>query len=240
MKAVILTAGVGSRIRPLTDNKPKSLIEVAGKSILARMVESILLAGIKDIVLVTGYRAEQIKQFLFNTFPRVPFNFVFNERYGETNTAYSLLMTKKLIGESEFIKFDADVVFEIEILKRLLESKNSALCIDRNIRLETEEVKVITTSRMRVLEVGKKITPTLAHGESIGIEKLDKKATSVLFSELEDLLKDKSNWQEYYDDCYTALVKKGIIMEAVDITGLKWVEIDNHRDLEAAERIFKI
>jgi choline kinase len=238
MRAVILAAGIGSRIRPLTDNKHKSLLEVAGKPILLRMVDNIKACGINEIVVITGYREDEVKEFLTSKYPDLKFTFKRNEKYLETNTGYSLLLTRELVEDDDFVKFDADVVFEQEILEKLIKSENSALCIDRNINLEAEEVKVVTDSKGKVLEVGKKLDPHKANGESIGIEKITKEAAIVLFDELDSLLSDKKNWQEYYDDTYTTMVVKGVPFNAVDITGLKWVEIDTHQDYELANKIF--
>lgn len=240
MKTIILAAGVGSRIRPLTDHTHKSLLKIGSKTILQRMVDAILDVGIKEIIIITGYKASQLQNFLEKLYPATLFQFIHNEHYSMTNTAYSLLLAKQAVGDDEFIKFDADVVFEPSVLKKILNSKTSALCIDKNIRLASEEVKVITDESMLVLEVGKKLDPALAKGESIGIEKIDSVAAKELFGELQNIMKDRSNWQEYYDDTYTTLVRKGIPMRAVDITGLKWVEIDTAHDLQKAQKIFNI
>lgn len=240
MKIIILTAGVGSRIRPLTDNKPKSLLEVNGKPILQRMLENINALGIKDVIIVTGYLEDQIKKFALDNFPNLNFSFITNDKYEETNTAYSLNLTKDLVREDDFIKFDADVVFELDVLKKLINSPfETALCIDKNIHLDKEEVKVITDESDLVLEVGKKLDPTKAKGESIGIEKIEKNAGKILFEKLGKLLENKNNWNEYYDDSYTTLVNEGVKFGAVDISGLKWVEIDTHNDYQRAQEIFK-
>jgi len=239
MKAILLAAGVGSRIRPLTNDKPKSLIDVNGKSILQRMLENVEDVGIKDVIVITGYREEQLKDFINQNFPNLNVTFKKNEIYEQTNTGYSLLLTKELVGEDDFIKFDADVVFEQEVLRKLIKSPyETALCIDRNINLEAEEVKVITGSDGKVLEVGKKLDPHKSSGESIGIEKISKTAAKLLFAELDSLMQDKANWQEYYDDSYTTLVNQGVPFAAVDITGLKWVEIDTHEDYKKALEMF--
>lgn len=239
MKAVILTAGVGSRIRPLTDNTPKPLLLINGKSILERMIDGILSVGIKEIIVITGYRANQITEFLNEKYPNVSFTFIHNDKYKITNTGYSMLLTKEAVGKEDFIKFDGDVVFEKEVLKKLVTSDvPSALCIDTNINLEAEEVKVILDEKNQVQEVGKKLDPHLSTGESIGIEKIEKEAGKVFFAELEKLMQDEKNWQEYYDDTYTTLVAKGVPFYAVDITGLDWVEIDTHEDFHRAEAIF--
>ena len=241
MKAILLAAGVGSRIRPLTDDKPKSFIPVAGISILERMLKAVQEVGMTEVGIVTGYRAEQVQSFIAEKFPNLHVTFMHNDKYEETNTGYSLLLTKDFVGNDSFIKFDADVVFETEVLRKLIDSPvPSALCIDTNINLEAEEVKVITGAENIVVQVGKKLDPHQSTGESIGIEKIDADAAKVLFAELEMLMKDEANWQEYYDDSYTTLVAKGCPMYAVDITGLKWVEIDTHEDYAKAEEIFAL
>lgn len=239
MKAIILAAGIGSRVRPLTDNTHKSLLKVGGKTILERMVSSILDLGIKEILIITGYLEDQVKTFIKNNFPKAAISFVRNENYLKTNTGYSLLLTKDFVGNDDFVKFDADVVFEKAVLEKLIKSNYpSALCIDTNIHLEKEEVKVILGENNKVIQVGKKLDPHKANGESIGIEKISKNAGKVLFEELEMLMRDEKNHQEYYDDSYTTLVNKGLPFYAVDITGRKWVEIDTHSDFDRAQKIF--
>lgn len=239
MKAIILSAGIGSRIRPLTDSTPKSLLKVGSKTILERMIENIQGVGISEAIVVIGYLEEAIKSFIKEKFPTVKVQYVKNEKYLETNTGYSLMLTKNLIGKDDFVKFDADVVFEKRVLEKLIQSAHpSALCIDRTIRLEAEEVKVETDKNGSVLKVSKKLNPHTAAGESIGIEKISKDAGSVLFHELEILMKDVSHWKDYYDDSYTTLVEKGVPFGAVDITGLKWVEIDTHDDYRRAQELF--
>ena len=239
MKAVILAAGVGSRLRPHTNDKPKSMVEIKGISILKRMIDTIQSVGIKELVVLTGYHHQKIEEFITKNYPDLDVTFVHNDKYDQTNTGYSLWMTKDSVSESDFVKFDADVVFEQEVLKRLLEHPaTSALCIDTNINLAAEEVKVIADEDGKVIAVGKGLDPHKSTGESIGIEKISKEAAKVLFSELEKLMADPANHQRYYDDSYTTLVEQGIPFHHVDITGLKWVEIDNHDDLALATELF--
>lgn len=240
MKAVILVAGIGSRIKPLTDNTHKSLLKVGSETILGRMIENLLREKITKIAFVTGYRADQIKGFVSNNFPELRPQYIHNDKYLETNTGYSVLLAKDFIGSDTFVKFDGDVVFEPEVLKNILKNPNpNCLCIDRNIRLESEEVKVTVAPDNLVKEVGKKLDPKQADGESIGIEKLSPKASKVFFEELQLLMNDHKNWQKYYDDTYTTLVKKNVPLAAVDVSGLKWVEIDTHTDLKKADLMFQ-
>jgi len=240
MKAIILAAGVGSRIRPLTDNCPKSLLKVDGKTILEMMISHIQSCGITEIVFVLGYLKEQIKEYVKERFPDLNAHFIINDQYEDTNTGYSLMLTKEVVGDSAFIKFDADVVFDKEILKRLIESEHdNCLCVDKNIHLDAEEVKVISDSSGRVIKASKAVDPKEAVGESVGIEKISGKITKELFAELDEMMGEKQNHQEYYEAAYERLIGNSVPFYMLDITGLDWVEIDTLEDFSNAKRIFE-
>jgi len=241
MKAIILAAGVGSRIRPLTDNCPKTLLKIGGKTILEMMLSHIQYCGINEVVFVLGYLEEQIKDHVKTKFPNLKTHFVTNERYAETNTGFSLMLAKDLINDSAFIKFDADVVFDREILQKLIECESAnCLCIDKNINLDAEEIKVILEEQNRVVRASKTVNPKDAAGESIGIEKIDSKTAKLLFAELEIMMNEVKNHQEYYEGAYERLIKKNVPFYGLDISGLKWTEIDTKEDFITAEKIFKV
>lgn len=237
--AVILAAGIGSRLSPLTDNCPKSLLSVGGSVILERMIRNCLSCGMSQFVLVLGHRADEIKHFVDKTFRGIRVTYVINDRYRETNTGYSLMLASAAVGTAEFVKFDADVVFDVKILRQLVDREQSnVLCIDRNIALDDEEVKVIADDQMQVLEVGKSIDPKLALGESIGIEKISAETGPLLFSELSQMMESREHLQDYYEDAYARLLGKGTVFRALDITGLNWTEIDTAEDFAAANAMF--
>lgn len=237
-KAIILAAGVGSRIRPLTDDCPKCLLKVAGMPILERMIRNVEACGISEFVIVLGYLENQIKEFVHAQFPHLAVTFISNHRYAETNTGYSLLLTKAATEGLGFVKFDADVVFDAEILRRLIAANSdNALCIDRNIQLEAEEVKVVLDDQLRVLQASKTADPKTAMGESIGIEKISAETAALLFEELAAMMVGTGHLQDYYEAAYERLIAKGVAFHAIDITGLSWVEIDTHADFNAANQI---
>lgn len=240
LKAIILAAGVGSRIRPLTDNCPKSLLKIGDYTILEMMVSNIVKCGINEIVFILGYLENDIKNFMNTNFPELNVHFVTNEFYAETNTGYSLMLAEELVKDTSFIKFDADVVFDVEILKNLIESEyDNCLCVDKNINLDAEEIKIIVNAQNHVIKASKEVNPEDAIGESIGIEKISSATAKILFAELNTMMKDKKNHQEYYEAGYERLIDKNVIFNTLDITGLKWIEIDTLDDFAAAENIFK-
>jgi choline kinase len=239
MKAVILAAGVGSRIRPLTDNCPKSLLKVAGHTILEMMISHSRDCGITDIIFVLGYLQEQIKDYVTDNFPELNAHFITNEQYATTNTGFSLLLARDLVAGSSFIKFDADVVFDKTILSKLISCEHdNALCIDKNIQLDAEEIKVIIREGNRVVKASKTVNPKEAIGESIGIEKIGADTAIQLFAELETMMQDEKNHQQYYEAAYERLIEKELPFYALDISGIKWIEIDTKEDFITAKEMF--
>jgi len=239
-KAIILAAGMGTRISPLTDNCPKSLLKVGGQAILERMLAHIRDAGIEEVIMVLGYLEDQIKDYTKKNFPDLEIRFITNSSYADTNTAFSLMMAGHAAGDSSFIKFDADVVFEKEILEMLITSEYAnCLCIDKNIKLAAEEIKVVLGDQNKVLKASKTVTPAEAAGESIGIEKINGQTALLLFEELREMMRDARNTRKYYETAYERLIEKGTSFHALDITGLKWVEIDTQEDLMTAEKLFR-
>ncbi|MGK0272131.1 MAG: choline kinase [Cocleimonas sp.] len=239
--AIILAAGVGSRIRPLTDNCPKCLLTIDGKTILERMITNIQECGIDDFVIVLGYLEEQIKDFVGVTFPDLKVTFIVNELYAETNTGYSLMLAADAVNGKGFVKFDADVVFDKMILNDLIDSDfASCLCIDTNIQLEAEEIKVAVHENNRITHASKILDPKDAIGESIGIEKISPETAATLFTELRLMMEDQTNHQEYYEAAYERLIEKDVAFFALNITGLKWVEIDTLEDFSEAAKLFQV
>jgi len=101
--AVILAAGIGSRLSPLTDKTAKSLLSVGGSVILERMIRNCLSCGISQFVMVLGHRADEIKQFIDKTFRGIRVTYVINDRYSETNTGYSLMLASSTVGNRSIV-----------------------------------------------------------------------------------------------------------------------------------------
>ncbi len=232
---------MGYRIRPLTNNCPKCLLKIGDYTILEMMISHLQSSGINNIVMVLGYLQHQIKDYIDSNFPDINIRFVMNEFYATTNTSYSLMLAEPFIKDSDFIKFDADVVFEKSILKKLISSKyNNVLCIYKAINIDVEEIKVIINKQGKVLKASKEVEPKDAVGESIGIEKMSQATSKLLFSELKLMMQSTENYQAYYETLYERLIEKCSTFNTIDINGLKWTEIDKLADFDLAKRIFSI
>ena len=203
------------------------------------MLSHIKTCGINEVIFVLGYLQDQIKDYVKTQFPDLIVQFITNEKYEVTNTGYSLMLTKDFVKNSTFIKFDADVVFDINILKTLIASEyDNCLCIDKNINLDAEEIKVIIKDDNRVVKASKTVNPLDAIGESIGIEKISGETAHTLFNDLELMMKDEKYHQEYYEAAYERLIEKDVPFYALDISGLRWTEIDTKEDFMLARKIF--
>jgi choline kinase len=190
-------------------------------------------------VLVLGHRAEEIKQFVAKTFRGVRVTYVINERYRDTNTGYSLMLAATAIGMSDFVKFDADIVFDVRILRQLMDNDiQNALCVDNSDTLAKVGVKVSVDETKRVTEIGRSVDPETTFGVAIGVEKISAKAGSLLFAELRKLIETPGALQSDYQAAYAKLIDRGTPFFAVDITGSSWTEINTAADFEAANAMF--
>src|SRR5687768_10762038 len=140
--AVILVAGVGSRLRPITDTRPKALAPVGDETILGRAVRLLLEFGVSRLVLATGYREDAVRAALGGLAAEV--SYCSNPRYDSTQNSVSLALCREAVGERSFFKLDGDVVFDLELLERIAApGAELAAGVDSSRKLDAEAMKVI-------------------------------------------------------------------------------------------------
>lgn len=116
MKAVILAAGIASRLRPLTDTTPKCLLKIGERCLLERAFDALIQNGFDEFIIVTGYRQQQIVDFLQARYPVQNITFIYNDRYESTNNIYSLWLTRPYTDGEEILLLDSDIVFDRSIV----------------------------------------------------------------------------------------------------------------------------
>lgn len=236
MKAVIVAAGTSSRLRPLTDAVHKTLLPVGTKTILDRLVGNLLQCGIRDLVVVTGYRADQLRAALAGR-DDLSVSFVHNSEFAETNNAYSLFLARREIGDEPFILLDSDIVFDPAILRRLLDSPQpDALVLRTTGEIGDEEIKVALDGAGRVERIGKDVPRGEAKGESIGIEKFGS-AGPALFNALQRRVEEGNGRNEFYEAAFQEIIDAGIPLGTVDTENLPSMEIDTLDDLAVARQV---
>ena len=237
MKSVILAAGVSARLRPLTNNTPKCLLKIGGKTILERTLDNLLAYNLNDLIIVTGYLQEQIKSFIADKYPQLNVTYIFNDKYDTTNNIYSLWMTKDLVMNNEMLLLDSDILFDKKILGLLLNSDHSnCLALRSDHKLSDEEIKVKLNNDGSIAEISKKVDLKDAVGESIGIEKFDTEFTNKLFEILDRKILVENKVKIFYEAAFQDAINDGNKIYAVDIGSLKCIELDFAEDIDRAEK----
>ncbi len=238
MKAVILAAGVASRLRPLTNNTPKCLLKIGSKNILELAVENLIANKISDIVIVTGYLENQIRDFLKIRFPELNITFYYNEFYESTNNIYSLWLAGQALHGDDMLLMDSDIVFDKQIIAKLCNSGyKSCLALKRHDVLD-EEIKVRTDHNGRVLEISKEVNPSEAAGESVGIELFNKELVGELLSVIDHKVNIEKKVNQFYEAAFQELINKNHDIYVVDITEYFCTEIDTIEDLKIAGELY--
>ena len=237
MKAVILAAGIASRLRPLTNTRPKCLLKIGHRSLLQRSVDALLMQGIKEIVIVTGYRKEQIEAFLRQQYEDASFTFTFNERYASTNNIYSLYLARPAVEGQDMLLLDSDIVFDPQIVASLLGSPHADVLALNRHPLGEEEMKVVPDHEGKVKAISKTCAVSEAIGESIGIERMSAAYTAALYQELELMIEKEGQDNIFYERAFERLIPQGHTFWIEDTTHLFSTEVDTVEDFQSAKAL---
>ena len=225
MIGVILAAGMGTRLRPLTDNIPKALLEINDMTLLERMIKNCIDAGMKKFIVLVGYKKETVEAIC----PQIA-------------EKYDIDITILENDKDDFILVNGDNVVDPEIISRLAQCKNTGMIVDNFKELNEESFKLIianesfnednTIANGKIEDIGKGLDIPSSTGEFIGVSKV----VSDDLVQFNRILEDKidEDPQNYYDFAYKDLSETTII-DYVLTNGLKWTEIDDHTDWENAQ-----
>lgn len=236
MIGVILAAGMAKRLRPLTDHCPKCLLTVGDKTLLQRTVDAMTEGGINELVVVTGFCGEMIREFLNSHYPDTTIHFLHNADYENNNNIYSLWMTRNIVRARNFLLMDSDILFDPAIVKRMLQEPGTALALNRH-ELGEEEIKVITDSEGHVVEISKTCSIADAIGESVGIEKMNADYSEALFRELDVMIEKEGLIDIFYERAFERLIPQGHTFSVVDTTHFFSYELDTPEDFAQATKL---
>ncbi len=231
LQAVILAAGQGRRLLPLTRDIPKALLPLDGSTgltILEYQVGLLGEVGIEEFIVVVGHGRERIKALLGD---RV--SYVVNLEYGRTNSIYSFFLTMNLLN-NEVLIINGDVLFPADVVKRLLESPyEGVLSIDTGASLDEETMKVALDGS-RVVDIRKDLLPQEAEGENLGVVLFRRAALEVLKNVVKNMVA-RGEVNRWIPAAFKEMLPLHPV-HAVDIKGLPWIEIDFIQDLEQAQK----
>lgn len=224
--AIILAAGRGKRLGQLTEQEPKCFLRVGPRSLLEHQWQSLARCGASPVVVVAGYHSELVGQQVNGRA-----HLIENERHASTNSLYSLWLAREHARDG-FVLLNADVLFDPEVLRRVLDSPHpQAFAVERRSHFEPEEMKVeLEGTRIRALS--KTLEPARSHAENVGVLKFSAEGSRVLFNKIEELLAGGGE-NQFCPYAFNALADE-LPLHAVPVEDLPWIEIDFLDDLRRA------
>ena len=235
MIGVILAAGMAKRLRPLTDTKPKCLLEVGGKTLLQRTVEAMASAGVSEFLVVTGYRENMIRDFLdtLGDPKNLRISYIDNPDYEHNNNIFSLWLAMQKLHGQEVLLMDSDILCDPEAVRRVARQDCSALAMQRH-ELGEEEMKIVVDADFNITEISKTCRVEDAVGESVGIEKMTPAYTEAIYQELRKMILDEGLIDIFYERAFERLIPQGHTFKVVDTTDLFSYELDTPEDFQKA------
>lgn len=242
MKAVILAAGMGSRLKKLTQNNPKCMVEVNGETLIKRALKQLDNLKLDEIVLVLGYRKDILKDYIKTLNLETKVSYIDNDVYDKTNNIYSLYLAKDIMLNNDILLLESDLIFEENILKRLVNSnlKNIAVIDKYEPWMDGTCVQINADETITRMILGKdfnfKNTDSLY--KTVNIYKFSKEFNKSYISFIEAYMNAQGK-NGYYESVLETLIQvlpgslKGLVVQ-----NEKWYEIDDKQDLDIANSIF--
>lgn len=233
MKALILAAGLGSRLRPITLTRPKCLVPVNGKPILIKQIENLVSCGIQDITVVSGYMSDVLESAVHKRFPFV--KVLESVDYASTNNMYSAYIARGAMRGEDFLMMNADVFMDASVVRALLDDP-SPDAIVTDVGSYNEESMKVTQSGGRITAISKAIPREEALGCSIDLYKFSPAGGEAFFAACARYIEEMGElkkWSEVaLQDALSAAVFRPCPLRG------RWFEIDDLNDLKKAEALF--
>ena len=238
MKAIILSAGQGKRLLPLTSEVPKCLLPVGGKTLLERQLDALAECGVNQVTVVVGYGAEKVESLVARSSSGSQKVETFlNAEYAVSDNLVSCWKVReKMTGD--FLLINGDTLFEPAIPERLLQTPKHevTVTVSRKDEYDADDMKV-QLDGSRLLQIGKTLASEEVNAESIGMI-LFRESGPLWFCEaMEQALKEEAARKRWYLSVINELAQVKPVWTC-SVTGLSWAEIDYPADLENARKIF--
>ena len=242
MKAVILAAGQGTRLRPLTNHLPKCLVQVHGKPLMKYQLESLEQAGIQECVIVVGYLGEQVQRHFGPRFCNVRITYVTNEIFDHTNNIYSLWLARQELND-DILLLEGDLLFEDELLGDLIRSRYADVAVVDRFDPSMNGTVILAQdglSTSMFLKSQQSADFDYRNAlKTVNIYTLSRETMAHQFLPTLDQYIDHGLTGEFYEAVMSRLIARGDLQMAVHLTGARrWTEIDTEGDLRRAERLF--
>lgn len=241
--AVILAAGMGSRLRPLTDDRPKPLVEVRGVPILHNALRHLAAAGVEETTIVVGYRRESIQRSCGQSFAGMRISYIESSMFERTGSAYSLWLAREALQRGDAWLLEGDVFFESALLQRVLRMAGNVAAVDSFDESMTGSAALLT-GEGSVLQFRMSQTASSVVGlplyKTVNIYRFTADALGNVIVPALSQAVSVGNVKFYVEQVLAHLIQDGTLrLNAAVCNGVRWFEIDNQADLRRAEQIFE-
>lgn len=234
MKAIILSAGQGRRLMPLTANTPKCCLMLAGKTLLEHQIDSLVANGIDEIVVVTGFGHRVVDQ-VISKIPGIPVRTLYNPFYALSDNLGTSWVARHEMN-APFLLINGDTLFEPSTLTRLLSGEPDfpiTLATDHKGQYDDDDMKVIADGE-KLRRVGKTLNRESINGESIGMMVFNQVGADAFVRKVEKLMAGSGGLVRWYLSAIDELAMDDLV-GIRSISGSSWCEVDDHADLAHAE-----
>ncbi|MBL4708581.1 MAG: phosphocholine cytidylyltransferase family protein [Flavobacteriales bacterium] len=236
--ALILAAGTGSRLFPLTKSTPKCLTQVNGKSILERLVDNLKKQGFKRLVIVTGYKHECITAVLGSNSGDLSIEYIHSPLYLTTNNIYSLWMARNIINEP-FVLLESDLVLDTTLLDKMIYPDKMAVA-KMQPWLDGTTVSLNQQNKVTQFQKGTSDTYTDIRYKTVNIYSFSLSSWQAVIKKLNQYV-SMGNVNCYYESVFAEMVSdNNLSFESVSFDHKPWYEIDTIKDLAEAEKLFPV
>lgn len=237
-RALILSAGQGSRLLPHTQDMPKCLLDLAGRPMLGWQLLALAEAGVPEAVVVTGFRSELVEQELPGLAPPgMRVRALFNPFYKVADNLASCWMARSELNGPVLI-LNGDTLISPAIVRTLLGAAPAdiTVTIDRKAAYDDDDMKVITSGE-RLRAIGKKLAAGEVNGESIGFLRFATRGAAAFVAEIERVMRTQEGTGLWYLSAIHKLANSGTMVGVAPIEGMAWAELDYPADLQRCRAI---
>ncbi len=238
MRVIILAAGQGKRLLPLTADKPKALLDIGGKPLIERQIEAFAACGLKQFSVITGYGSHMMEQALARVADRlgVQIDCIFNPFYAVADNLASCWLARSVMS-GEFLQVNGDNVFRSDVVERLLAAPPVPVGVAVNIKesYDADDMKVILQDDV-VRDIGKTLALTKVGAEAVGFYLFRGKGVTGYIDVLDRFMRDGRGLKNWFPSAVAALAQE-MEVRTISIAGLKWGEVDFPEDLEQARKL---
>ena len=238
MRAIILAAGRGSRLLPLTENIPKCLLPVGDSSVLSLQLDTLEQAGIDEAIVITGFMAGSVETEVAQRSGPMRVQTLFNPFYQVADNLASCWMAREFMRD-DFVLINGDTLIEPSLAKRVVESpvNDIQVTIDKKPVYDSDDMKV-SLNGTALTAIGKTLSPEETHGESIGFLRFMRNGPDMFREKLHQMVRTGDGVQAWFLSAIDALAKTDTPVDTYSIEGMTWAELDTTDDYAAIKTTF--